>query len=161
MAERGTVELRPQLLVANGLQEFLVDPRGDEHDPGHPLNDSEAAVEAALAPLPNYLEGLELVHRAAHAMQTMEDHSLQIQTKAFEVMQKARANRLESAERIATLEKQLAAVEMRAEVLASQLADAEQRAGTAEEWLNRFVEAINTGFAGKRSCQPDKIRSAA
>lgn len=163
--ERRTIELRPDLLVANWpqLEDLVVDWTGsdDAREPGPPSTNPAETLRAATAPASNYLEGLELVNRAAEAMKTMEDHSLQIQTKAFELMQQARNSRLETAQRMAELQQRLIAAEAKRDELAEKLAEAEQRARTAEEWLSKFVEAVNTGFAARRACQADKIRPAA
>jgi hypothetical protein len=163
--ERRTIELGPELLVENWpqLEDLVVDRTGrsDARDPSHLSGKPADTFRAAPPPSPNYLEGIELVNRAAEAMKTMEDHSLQIQTKAFELMQQARTTRLESSQQIAELQQRLIAAEMKRDELADQLAQAEQRAKTAEEWLGKFVEAVHTGFAARRACQADKVRSAA
>jgi hypothetical protein len=138
--------------------------RGDDGARDQRLKSDEPFAESLRAtkvPALDYLEGLELVNRAAQAMQTREDHSQQIQAKAFELMQQARSNRLEAAEQIASLQEQLAASERKMGDLAKRLAHAEQRARTAEEWLERFVEAINAGFASRRACRPDNVHAAA
>jgi len=101
--------------------------------------------------LPDYLQALELVSGAAQTMQSMEEQSTRIQTKAFELMQQARTDRQESHERIANLVNQLTASEARAEELERQLAEAELRAQTAEQWLSRFMETVNEAFAVRKS----------
>jgi len=107
-----------------------------------------ADIERAL---PDYLEALELVSGAAQTMQSMEEQSTRIQTKAFELMQQARTDRQEAHERIAGLVNQLTASEARAEELERQLAEAELRAQTAEQWLSRFMETVNEAFAVRKS----------
>ena len=101
--------------------------------------------------LPDYLQALELVSGAAQTMQSMEEQSTRIQTKAFELMQQARSERQESQERIANLVDQLTESEARAEKLEQQLAEAELRAQTAEQWLSRFMETVNEAFAVRKS----------
>ncbi|MBA2399743.1 MAG: hypothetical protein H0V72_13775 [Bradyrhizobium sp.] len=101
--------------------------------------------------MPDYLQALELVSGAAQTMQSMEENSSRIQTKAFELMQQARTDRQEAHERIANLVNQLTASEARAEELERQLAEAELRAQTAEQWLSRFMETVNEAFAVRKS----------
>jgi len=100
---------------------------------------------------PDYQQALELVSGAAQAMQSMEENSSRIQTKAFEMMQQARSDRQEAQERLANLVNQLTASEARAEELERQLAEAELRAQTAEQWLSRFMETVNEAFAVRKS----------
>ena len=110
-----------------------------------------------------YQETLELVNNAARAMAAMEDHSQRIQAKAFELTQRARADRLEAKQTIAFLEAQLAASEARSLELAQQLDDAESRARTSHEWLSRFQQTIGTVFAGSKalaSAETPEPRSA-
>jgi hypothetical protein len=99
----------------------------------------------------SYLETLELVNNAARAMATMEDHSQRIQAKAFELTQRARADRLEANQYISFLEEQLAASEARSLELARQLDEAESRARTSHEWLGRFQQTIGTVFAASKT----------
>jgi hypothetical protein len=101
--------------------------------------------------LPDYLQALELVSGAAQTMQSMEEQSTRIQTKAFELMQQARTDRQEAHERLATLVNQLTASEARVEELERQLAEAELRAQTAEQWLSRFMETVTEAFAVRKS----------
>ena len=101
--------------------------------------------------LPDYLQALELVSGAAQTMQSMEEQSARIQTKAFELMQQARTDRQEAHERLAELANQLTASEARAEELERQLAEAELRAQTAEQWLSRFMETVTEAFAVRKS----------
>jgi hypothetical protein len=100
---------------------------------------------------PDYLEALELINGAGQAMTAMEDHSQKIQAKAFELTQKARADRLAASQQIASLQQQLAASETRVAELDSLLAEAELRAQTAQEWLRRFLETINGAFSTHRA----------
>jgi hypothetical protein len=102
---------------------------------------------------PDYLEALELLNGAAQAMSAMEDHSERIQAKAFELTGKAKADRLAASQQIASLEQQLAASETRAAELNRLLAEAELRAQTAQEWLQRFLETINGTFSALRNAQ--------
>ena len=101
--------------------------------------------------LPDYLQALELVSGAAQTMQSMEEQSARIQTKAFELMQQARTDRQEAHERLAELANQLTESEARAEELERQLAEAELRAQTAEQWLSRFMETVTEAFAVRKS----------
>jgi hypothetical protein len=100
---------------------------------------------------PDYLEALELINGAGQAMTAMEDHSQKIQAKAFELTQKAKADRLVTSQQIASLQQQLAASEARVAELDGLLAEAELRAQTAQEWLRRFLETINGAFARHRA----------
>ena len=104
---------------------------------------------------------LELVSDAAQAMKIMEDHSHEIQNKAFELMQRARSDKNAASEQIATLQELLTASEAKAEGLARQLAEAELRAQTAHEWLSRFMGTINTAFAFHGTRQAGQNRAAA
>lgn len=167
--ESRTAQIRPRRLATSGPQmyELVVDPgRRCDNDGGRDasLKFGEAPAEtlrATKALMPDYLQGLELVNRAAQAMQAMEDHSHQIQAKAFDLMQQARSNRLEAAQQISALQEELTASEAQLEELAKQLVNAEQRAKTAEEWVERLLEAINAGFAARRACHPENVRAAA
>lgn len=126
----------------SGLMEKLNTPNREQA--GQRSSDTDPA-------LPDYLQALELVSGAAQAMQSMEEQSTRIQTKAFELMQQARTDRQEAHERIANLANQLTASEARAEELERQLAEAELRAQTAEQWLSRFMETVNEAFAVRKS----------
>ena len=126
----------------SGLMEKLNTPNREQR--GERTSDTERA-------LPDYLHALELVSGAAQTMQSMEEQSARIQTKAFEMMQQARTDRQEAHERLADLANQLTASEARAEELERQLAEAELRAQTAEQWLSRFMETVNEAFAVRKS----------
>jgi hypothetical protein len=126
----------------SGLMEKLNTP--NRAQAGERPSDTERA-------LPDYLQALELVSGAAQTMQSMEEQSARIQNKAFELMQQARTDRLEAHERIAGLVEQLTASEARAEELVRQLAEAELRAQTAEQWLSRFMETVTEAFAVRKS----------
>lgn len=126
----------------SGLMEKLSIPNREQA--GERTADTERA-------LPDYLQALELVSGAAQTMQSMEEQSTRIQTKAFELMQQARTDRQEAHERIASLANQLTASEARAEELERQLAEAELRAQTAELWLSRFMETVTEAFAVRKS----------
>jgi chemotaxis regulatin CheY-phosphate phosphatase CheZ len=119
------------------------------------------AVSAQETPWPRYQEALETVNDAAKAMQIMEDHSHEIQNKAFELMQRARSDKDAASEQIATLQERLTASEAKAESLARELAEVELRAQTAQEWLSRFMETINTAFAFHETRQAGHNRAAA
>ena len=126
----------------SGLMEKLNTPNREQR--GERTSDTERA-------LPDYLQALELVSGAAQTMQSMEEQSARIQTKAFELMQQARTDRQEAHERLAELANQLTASEARAEELERQLAEAELRAQTAEQWLSRFMETVTEAFAVRKS----------
>jgi chromosome segregation ATPase len=126
----------------SGLMEKLNTPNREQR--GERTSDTERA-------LPDYLQALELVSGAAQTMQSMEEQSTRIQTKAFELMQQARTDRQEAHERLADLANQLTASEARAEELERQLAEAELRAQTAEQWLSRFMETVTEAFAVRKS----------
>lgn len=113
--------------------------------------DGQALLTASTPGSSSYLETLELVNNAARAMATMEDHSQRIQAKAFELTQRARADRLEANQYISFLEEQLAASETRSLELAHQLDEAETRARTSHEWLGRFQQTIGTVFAASKT----------
>jgi hypothetical protein len=100
---------------------------------------------------PDYLEALELINGAGQAMTALEDHSQRIQARAFELTQKAKADRLAATQQIAALQQQLAASETHVAELDSRLAEAELRAQTAQEWLRRFLESIHSAFARQRT----------
>lgn len=100
---------------------------------------------------PDYLEALELLNGAGQAMSAMEEHSQKIQATAFELTERARADRLTATQQIASLEQQLAVSETRAAELNRLLADAELRAQTAQEWLQRFLDTINGNFSALRA----------
>jgi hypothetical protein len=119
------------------------------------------AVNTQETPWPQYQEALELVNDAAQAMQIIEDHSHEIQNKAFDLMQCARSDKLAASEQIAVLQERLTASEAKAEGLARQLAEAELRAQTAQEWLSRFMETIKTAFAFHGTRQAGHNRTAA
>ena len=120
-----------------------------------------AAAQPKEAGSPDHLQALELISGAAQAMQMVESHSHKIQAKAFELLQHSRSKRIEASQQIASLQERLIASEANVEQLTKRLAEAEKRADTAEHWLRRFHDAINTAFADKRACQPDKASSAA
>lgn len=113
--------------------------------------DGQALHTASTPGSSSYLETLELVNNAARAMATMEDHSQRIQAKAYELTQRARADRLEANQYISFLEEQLAASETRSLELAQQLDEAESRARTSHEWLDRFQQTIGTVFAASKT----------
>ncbi|MBR1148439.1 hypothetical protein [Bradyrhizobium sp. AUGA SZCCT0431] len=129
------------------------------------LEEVPSAPSAAALPKdadsPDHLQALELISGAAQAMQMVESHSHKIQAKAFELLQHSRSKRIEASQQIASLQERLIASEANVEQLTKRLAEAEARANTAEHWLRRFHDAINTAFADKRACQPDKVSSAA
>ena len=109
----------------------------------------------------DHLQAIELITGAAQAMQMVEHHSHKIQAKAFELLQHSRSKRIEASQQISGLQERLIASEAKVEQLTKRLAEAEARANTAEHWLRRFHDAINTAFADKRSCQPDSVSSVA
>jgi hypothetical protein len=109
---------------------------------------------------PDYLEALELINGAGQAMTALEDHSQRIQARAFELTQKAKADRLAASQQITALQQQLAASETRVAELDSRLAEAELRAQTAQEWLRRFLDSIQAAFARHRS-EPDSSTGTA
>jgi hypothetical protein len=76
-------------------------------------------------------------------------------------MQCARSDKLAASEQIAALQERLTASEAKAEGLARQLAEAELRAQTVQEWLSRLMETINTAFAFHGTRQAGHNRTAA
>jgi chromosome segregation ATPase len=153
---------RPVTPQVRSLQEFTVRSPRTNNDIGLRKPDIRSAesqinaVSAPETPWPQYQEALELVNDAAQAMQIMEDHSHQIQNKAFDLMQCARSDKLAASEQIAALQERLTASEAKAEGLARQLAEAELRAQTVQEWLSRLMETINTAFHGTRQAGPNR-----
>jgi DNA repair exonuclease SbcCD ATPase subunit len=107
-------------------------------------------AEGARTAEPGYLQALELISGAAHTMASIEDQSQRIQAKALELTQRARSDRLEALQKIATLQEQLMESQTLVEQLDRRLAEAEERAATAEEWLQRFREAAISAFAARR-----------
>ena len=123
----------------------------ESNSPNSPLRDPSAA--AATATPPNYLETLEMISGAALTMASIEDQSQRIRANALALTQRVRSDRLEAGQQIGVLQEQLKASHMLAERLRQQLAQAEERASVAEEWLKRFHEAINSAFAARRAAE--------
>lgn len=138
---------------SRGSDDFLSDAASDCGCRPTPMFRTPGADETAKSGnvWPDYLEALELINGAGQAMTAMEDHSQKIQAKAFEITQKARADRLAASQQIASLQQRLTASETRVAELDSLLAEAELRAQTAQEWLRRFLETINGAFATHRA----------
>ena len=107
----------------------------------------------AQAQSPNYLEALEMISSAALTMASIEDQSHRIRANAFALTQRVRSERFETDQQISVLQEQLEASHYVAEQLRQQLAHAEERASVAEEWLQRFQEAIASAFAARRTAE--------
>jgi chromosome segregation ATPase len=97
---------------------------------------------------------LEMVKRAAQAMDAMEDHAQVVQAKAQELAEQARYDVRSARHHIAALEQRLSESEARAEELEARLAEAQERAHAAHEWLERFQETINAAFAARHQSVP-------
>jgi len=110
--------------------------------------DDEASAQAR-----NYLQTLEMISSAARTMATIEDESQRIRANAFALTQRVRSERLETDQQIVVLQEQLNASNLVAEQLRQQLAEAEERANVAEEWLRHFQNAINSAFSAHRAAE--------
>jgi hypothetical protein len=101
----------------------------------------------------NYLHTLEMISSAARTITSLEDESQRIKANAFALTQRVRSERLETDQQIGVLQEQLKASQLLAEQLRQQLADAEERANVAEEWLHHFQKAIASAFAARRAAE--------
>jgi hypothetical protein len=110
--------------------------------------DDEASSQAR-----NYLQTLEMISTAARTMASIEDESQRIRANAFALTQRVRSERLETDQQIVVLQEQLNASNLLAEQLRQQLADAEERADIAEEWLRHFQNAIASAFSAHRAAE--------
>jgi hypothetical protein len=110
--------------------------------------DDEASSQAR-----NYLQTLEMISSAARTMATIEDESQRIRANAFALTQRVRSERLEADQQIVVLQEQLKASNLLAEQLRQQLAETEERANIAEEWLRHFQNAINSAFSAHRATE--------
>lgn len=170
MARESRATIRQPSAIRRPHVYSLVVPRTEESGDSEFSFDLEEVLSApapsAAAPQKeadsqDHLQALELITGAAQAMQMVEHHSHKIQAKAFELLQHSRSKRIEASQQISGLQEKLLASEAKVEQLTKRLAEAEARANTAEHWLRRFHDAINTAFADKRSCQPDSVSSVA
>jgi hypothetical protein len=104
---------------------------------------------------PSHLNAaLEMIKRAAQAMDAMEDHAQVVQAKAQELAEQARYDVRSARQQIAALEQRLSEKDAQAEELEARLADAEERANAAQEWLERFQETVNAAFATRHQAVP-------
>ena len=110
--------------------------------------DDEASTQAR-----NYLQTLEIISSAARTMATIEDESQRIRANAFALTQRVRSERLEADQQIVVLQEQLKASNLLTEQLRQQLAETEERANVAEEWLRHFQNAINSAFSAHRAAE--------
>ena len=118
-----------------------------------------AAAAPLLASDPSHLNAaLEMIKRAAQAMDAMEDHAHVVQAKAQELAERAHYDVRSARQQIAALEQRLSEREAQAEELEARLADAEERAQAANEWLERFQETINAAFATRNQAVPGEGR---
>jgi hypothetical protein len=125
----------------------------------------------------DYLQALEMIGTAARTMTSIEDESQRIRVNALALTQRVRSERIEAEQQVGVLQQQLktshllvdqlkqqlaeeraALAELKAshssiEELKQRLADAEERADVAEEWLQRFQEAIVSAFSACRAAQ--------
>ncbi|MBW0002309.1 MAG: hypothetical protein JO216_02375 [Hyphomicrobiales bacterium] len=120
---------------------------------------SQPVSAAAMASDPTHLHAaLEMVKRAAQAMDAMEDHAHVVQAKAQELADQARYDVRTARQQIAALEQRLSESEAQGEQLEARLAEAEERARAAQEWLERFHETINAAFASRHQAVPTEGR---
>jgi hypothetical protein len=110
--------------------------------------DDEAAEQSR-----NYLQTLEIISCAARTMASIEDESQRIRANAFALTQRVRSERLETDQQISALQEQLKASHLLAEQLRQQLAETEERANVAEEWLRHFQNAITSAFSAHRATE--------
>jgi DNA repair ATPase RecN len=109
-----------------------------------------AAKDATPENDPSHLNAaLDMVKRAAQAMDAMEDHAQVVQAKAQELAERARYDVRAARQQIASMQQRLLESEAHAEELETRLAEAEERSRTAHEWLARFHETINAAFASR------------
>jgi HPt (histidine-containing phosphotransfer) domain-containing protein len=125
----------------------------------------------------DYLQALEMIGTAARTMTSIEDESQRIRVNALALTQRVRSERIEAEQQVCVLQEQLktshfladqlkqqlaeeraAIAELKAshssiEELKQRLADAEERADLAEEWLQRFQEAIVSSFSALRAAE--------
>jgi hypothetical protein len=94
---------------------------------------------------------LEMVNRAAQAMDAMEEHAQVVEAKAQELAAQARYDVCAAKQQVASMQQRLSESETRAEELDIRLAEAEERARTAYDWLARLQEAINVAFATRQT----------
>ncbi len=108
---------------------------------------------------PSHLNAaLEMIKRAAQAMDAMEDHAQVVQAKAQELAEQARYDVRSARQQIAALEQRLSEKDAQAEELEARLAEAEERANAAQEWLERFQETVNAAFASRHQGVPGEGR---
>ena len=125
----------------------------------------------------DYLQALEMISTAARTMTSIEDESQRIRVNALALTQRVRSERIEADQLVSVLQEQLKASHYLAEQLKQQLAEeraaiaemkashssieqlkqrlahAEERADVAEEWLQRFQEAIVSSFPECRTAE--------
>jgi DNA repair exonuclease SbcCD ATPase subunit len=107
---------------------------------------------------PSHLNAaLEMVKRAAQAMDAMEDHARIVQAKAQELAERAHHDVCAAKQQAASLQQRLSESESRAEELDTRLAEAQERARAAHERLTRFQETINAAFTSceTSACAPN------
>ena len=110
--------------------------------------DDEAAEQSR-----NYLQTLDIISCAARTMASIEDESQRIRANAFALAQRVRSERLETDQQISALQEQLKASNLLAEQLRQQLAETEERANVAEEWLRHFQNAITSAFSARHAAE--------
>jgi len=140
--------------------------------PGQGPDPGEAAAKSH-----DYLHALEMISSAARAMTNIEDESQRIRVNALALTQRVRSERIEADQQVCILREQLKASHLLTEQLKQQLAEeraataeakashpsieqlkqqlahAEERADVAEEWLQRFQEAIVSSFSDHRAAE--------
>ena len=150
------VAARPQ---ANGDAE----PRDLADDLDNVMRFIQPKPQTAPGPLsasdPSHLNAaLEMIKRAAQAMDAMEDHAQVVQAKAQELAEQARYDVRSARQQIAALEQCLYERDAETEELEARLAQAEERANAAQEWLERFQETVNAAFATRHQAVPGEGR---
>jgi hypothetical protein len=119
----------------------------------------QPAAAPLLASDPSHLNAaLEMIKRAALAMDAMEDHANVVQAKAQELAERAHYDVRSARQQMAALEQRLSERDAQAEELEARLAEAEERAQAANEWLERFQETINAAFASRHQAVPGEGR---
>ena len=144
----------------------------DTSDTAEPFSSMQGpGLDEAAAKSRDYLQVLDMISTAARTMTSIEDESQRIRVNAFALTERVRSERIEAEQQVGVLQEQLKTshllaaqlkqqlaeeraniAEMKAshssiEQLKQRLAHAEERADVAEEWLQRFQEAIVSSFS--------------
>jgi len=103
---------------------------------------------------------LEMVRRAAMAMDMVEDRSRLIQTRADALAEQASRDLVAANEKADAMQRRALGSEARADALEARLQEAEERLRIADEWLARFHDAITDAFSARRPAAPEPRREA-